>query len=197
MSMVKRTVRPFNLIIQTRHVEVGEPVKRYAERKLRKLTRHFDQLQEAQAVLKEERHRSDGRARVAEVTVWGDGLVLRGRHSDGDMRAAIDGVVDKLERQIRKRRSRLIDKRRIEVSRTRRRRAAVAAAALRATPAAPMPAEIVRIKRFVMKPMTPEDAIIQMERLGHAFFVFRNAQTEEISVLYRRRSGDYGVIEPE
>jgi putative sigma-54 modulation protein len=48
-----------------------------------------------------------------------------------------------------------------------------------------------------MKPMTPEDAIIQMERLGHAFFVFRNAQTEEISVLYRRRSGDYGVIEPE
>ncbi len=195
--MARRTVRPFNLIIQGRHLEVGEPLKRYAERKLRKLTRHFDQLQEAQAVLKEERHRSDGRAQVVEVTVWGDGLVLRGRHSEGNMRAAIDGVVDKLERQIRKRRSRLIDKRRIEVSRARRRQAAAAEAALRAVPAAPMPAEVVRIKRFVMKPMTAEDAIIQMERLGHAFFVFRNAQTEEVNVLYRRRTGDYGVIEPE
>lgn len=195
--MPSRTARPFNLIIQARHVEVGEPLKRYAERKLRKLTKHFDQLQEAQAVLKEERHRSDGRAQVVEVTVWGDGLVLRGRHSEGNMRAAIDGVVDKLERQIRKRRSRLIDKRRIEVSRARRRRAADAEAALRTTPAVPVPTEVVRIKRFVMKPMTAEDAIIQIERLGHAFFVFRNAQTEELNVLYRRRSGDYGVIEPE
>ena len=122
--MAGRTVRPFNLIIQARHVEVGEPLKRYVERKLRKLTRHFDQLQEAQAVLKEEHHGSDGRAQVVEVTVWGDGLVLRGRHSEGNMRAAVDAVVDKLERQIRKRRSRLIDKRRIEVSRARRRRAA-------------------------------------------------------------------------
>lgn len=195
--MPSRTVRPFNLIIQARHVEVGEPLKRYAERKLRKLTKHFDQLQEAQAVLKEERHRSDGRTQVVEVTVWGDGLVLRGRHSEGNMRAAIDGVVDKLERQIRKRRSRLIDKRRIEVSRARRRRAADAEAALRTTPAGSVPTEVVRIKRFVMKPMTAEDAIIQIERLGHAFFVFRNAQTEELNVLYRRRSGDYGVIEPE
>ncbi|MGH2452340.1 MAG: ribosome hibernation-promoting factor, HPF/YfiA family [bacterium] len=194
--MVRRALRPFNLIIQGRHLDIGEPLKRYAERKLHKLIRHFDQLQKAQAVLKEERHRSDGRAQVVEVTVWGDGLVLRGRHSDGNMRAAIDGVVDKLERQIRKRRSRLIDKRRTEVSRARRRRAAAAEAALRAVPAASMPAEVVRIKRFVMKPMTAEDAIIQIEGLGHAFFVFRNAQTEEINVLYRRQTGDYGVIEP-
>lgn len=192
--MARRAVRPFNLIIQGRHVEVGEPLKRYAERKLRKLSRHFDQLQEAQAVLKAERHRSDGRAQVAEVTVWGDGLVLRGRHSEEDMRAAIDGVVDKLERQIRKRRSKLIDKRRIDANRARRRQVAHAEAALRATPGPP---EVVRIKRFAMKPMTAEEAIIQIERLGHAFFVFRNAQTEEVNVLYRRQSGDYGVIEPE
>jgi putative sigma-54 modulation protein len=195
--MAKRPIRPFNLIIQGRGTAVDDPLRRYAERKLRKLTRHFDALQEAQAVLREERHHSDGKARVAEVTVWGDGVVLRGRHGDADMRAAIDGVVDKLERQMRKRRNRLIDKRRLEVSRARRRQAADAEARLRAVSTPPAAAEVVRIKRFVMKPMTAEDAMLQLERLGHAFFVFRNAQTEEINVLYRRRDGNYGVIEPE
>src|SRR3989304_1155303 len=73
-----RRAQPFNVIIQGRRLEVGDTLKRYAERKLRKLSRHLDQLREAQVVLEVERQRSAGRTQVAEVTVWGDGLVLRG-----------------------------------------------------------------------------------------------------------------------
>ncbi len=194
--MVHRT-QPLNVIIQGRHLDVGDTLKRYAERKVRKLSRHLDQLREAQVVLEVERQRSAGRTQVAEVTVWGDGVVLRGTHRSADMFASIDGVVDKLEKQVQKRRSRLIEKRRIDATRRKRRQVVDAEAALRAGPAPALPPEIVRLKRFAMKPMTAEDAIIQMERLGHAFFVYRDAQTEEVNVLYRRKSGDYGLIEPE
>jgi len=192
-----RRSQSLNVIIQGRHLDVGETLKRYAERKVRKLSRHLDRLREAQVVLEVERRRSAGRTQVAEVTVWGDGLVLRGTHRSGDMLAAIDGVVEKLEKQIEKRRSRLIEKRRIDATRSKRRQVADAAAALRAGPTPLLPPEIVRVKRFAMKPMTAEDAIIQMDRLGHAFFVYRDAQTEKVNVLYRRKNGDYGLIEPD
>jgi putative sigma-54 modulation protein len=192
-----RRVQPLNVIIQGRRLDVSDSLKRYAERKVQRLSRHLDQLREAQVVLEVEHRSSAGNTQVAEVTVWGDGLVLRGTHRSGDMFASIDGVVDKLEKQIEKRRSRLIEKRRIDATRSKRRQVANAESALRAVPAAPQPAEIVRFKRFVMKPMTAEDAIIQMERLGHAFFVFRDAQSEKIHVIYRRKRGDYGLIEPD
>lgn len=190
----RRQAQPFTLIIQGRHIGVDDALKRYAERKLGKLSRHFDRIHQAQAVLKVERHRTAGRAQVVEVTVWGDGVVLRGTHGSGDMYASIDGVVEKLEKQVEKVRSKRIEKRRIDASRAKRRLVADAEAALRATP---VPPEIVRVKRFAMKPMTAEDAMIQMEALGHDFFVFRDAQTEEVNVLYRRKQGDYGLIEPE
>ncbi len=194
--MARRT-QPFNVIIQGRHLSVGDPVKRYAERKLRRLSRHSSQLREAQAVLKVERQRSAGRTQVAEVTVWGDGLVLRGSHRSDDMFVSIDAVVDKLEKQIGKYRSRVIEKRRIDAVRQKRRKVATAEAGLRGTPTVPTPAEIVRVKRFIMKPMTAEDAILQMEQLGHAFFVYREAQNEKIYVVYRRKGGGYGLIEPD
>lgn len=184
------------VIIQGRRLEVGDALKRYAERKVRKLSRHLRHLRQAQVVLEVERQRSAGRTQVAEVTVWGDGLVLRGTHRSGDMFASIDGVVEKLEKQIEKRRSRLIEKRRIAATRDKRRQVAGAEAALREGPS-PLPPQIVRLKRFPMKPMTAEDAIMEMERLGHAFFVFRDARTEKIHVLYRRKRGDYGLIEPD
>ncbi|MDR7426811.1 MAG: ribosome-associated translation inhibitor RaiA [Armatimonadota bacterium] len=185
------------VIIQGRRLEVGDALRRYAERKVRKLSRHLRHLRQAQVVLEAERQRSAGRTQVAEVTVWGDGLVLRGTHRSGDMFTSIDGVVEKLEKQIEKRRSRLIEKRRIAATRDKRRQVAGAEAALRAGPPPSLPPQIVRLKRFPMKPMTAEDAIMEMERLGHAFFVYRDAQTEKIHVLYRRRQGDYGLIEPD
>lgn len=197
-----RRSQTFNIIVQGRRTTVSPALRAYVEEKLGKLQRYLDQIQEAQVVLSVGKDRQVGRAHLAEVTVWGDGVVLRGAHSSEDMHVSVDAVVEKLEKQIGKYRSRLIEKRRIDASRTRRRRDVQAAVALRkveqATVEMPgLPKEIVRTKRFAMKPMTAEDALMQMELLGHDFFVFRNTQTQEVNVLYRRKSGDYGLIEPE
>jgi putative sigma-54 modulation protein len=200
--------------VQGKHVTVTDALRERVEQKVSKLSRHFDQIQDAQVVLTVSRNRTVGRAQGAEVTVWCDGLVLRAEELSQDMYTSIDKAVDKLDRQIAKYRDRIIEKRRLDVSRARRRTRRSAEAALRAGPppkvegAAPEGAaargpgpgtgpDIVRTKRFDLKPMTVDEATLQMELLGHAFFVFRNAGTQEVSVVYRRRDGGYGLIEPE
>ncbi|MDR7420244.1 MAG: ribosome-associated translation inhibitor RaiA [Armatimonadota bacterium] len=184
--------------VQGKNLAVTEALRTYVTEKLSKLPRYFDQVQDAQVVLSVARDRNRGRAQTVEVTVWCDGLVLRAEEHSEDMYASIDLATEKLERQIAKYRSRMIEKRRQDESRKRQRREESAEIALRAGPdvdeAAPA---IVRTKRFAMKPMTTEEAAVQLELLGHEFFVFRQAATQEINVLYRRRDGNYGLIEPE
>ncbi len=183
-----------NIVVTGANVEVAEALRAYVARKLERLARYFDHLQEAKVVLREERRRPVGRARVVEVTVWGQGLVLRGEEAATDPYASVDRIVDKLEKQIAKHRSRLIDKRRLDERRQRSAERARAERAAKAEAEAPGP-RVVRRKRFPMKPMTEEDAAVQMELLGHSFFVYRDAESGRVCVLYRRRDGDYGVIE--
>ncbi len=183
-----------HVIVQGKHIDVTPALRTYAETKVGKLTRYFDHVQDAQVVLSVERHKNLGKAQVVEVTLRGDGIVLRGEDASSDMYASIDIVVGKLKKQIEKYRSKFILKRRIAAS---RRKASLISAAEAAQRASPPDLRIVRTKRFAMKPMTSEDAILQMELLGHAFFAFRNASTMEVNVVYRRKDGQYGVIEPE
>lgn len=183
-----------------KHLAVTEALRQYVTTKLAKLPRHFDHIQDAQVVFSVSRNRSVARAQVVEVTVWCDGLVLRAEEHSEDMYASIDRAVEKLERQIEKYRSRIIEKRRLDESRRRRRDHQSAEAALRTEPVPPADLEasrVVRTKRFAMKPMAADEAVLQMELLGHTFFVFRNASTRQVNVLYKRRDGDYGLIEPE
>ncbi|HEY3247697.1 MAG TPA: ribosome-associated translation inhibitor RaiA [bacterium] len=191
----KIPAQPLNVIVQGKHIVVTPSLKEYAEEKVGRIARYFDHVQEAQVVLSVARMDSLGKAQVVEVTVWGDGMVLRGKHASEDMYASIDGVSEKLRKQVGKFRSKLIERRRLEESRKKDQMVAYAEAALRAT--APGEPRIMRVKRFAMKPMSPEEAAIQMELLGHDFFVFRNTQSQEVNVLYKRGSGDYGLIEPE
>lgn len=190
--------QPLNVIVQGKHIDVTPSLREYAEEKVGRIARYFDHAQEAQVVLSVERRDTLGKAQVVEVTVWGDGMVLRGEHASEDMYASIDGVSEKLRKQIEKFRSKLIEKRRIDEARKKERMVASAEAALRVTPDEPLDGpRIVRTKRFAMKPMTPEEAALQMELLGHDFFVFRNTQSQEVNVLYKRADGNYGLIEPE
>lgn len=186
---------PLHVIVQGKHIAVTPALREYAEEKLGRLARYFDHVQEAQVVLSVERRRGDvGRAQVVEVTVRGDGVVLRGEEASADMYASIDLVVEKLKKQIARYRSRFIDRRRLAES---RRKTAALLRADRALRAGPREPQIVRTKRFAMKPMTAEDAALQMELLGHDFFVFRNASSLEVNVVYKRADGNYGVIEPD
>ncbi|MDQ7800201.1 MAG: ribosome-associated translation inhibitor RaiA [Armatimonadota bacterium] len=185
-----------NIVVTGANVEVAEGIRAYVAQKLQRLSRHFNHLQEAKVVMREERRRPVGRAQVVEVTVWGDGFVLRGEEAAADPYASVDRIVDKLEKQIARHRSRLIRKRRLDERRQRTVQRARAEAAAQQEPE-PLSPRVVRRKRFPMKPMTEEDAVLQMELLGHDFFVYRDADTGRICVLYRRKDGDYGVIEAE
>ena len=173
-----------------RNVEVTEALKNYLERKAERLDRYFDNIVDAKVVLSIAGAPHVGRRAKAEIQLNVPGGIIRVEESDPDMYAAIDRAVEVLEKQLKRFKGRLMGKRHSGLG-----------------PSAPPPSaheeeeepfepEIVRVKRFEMKPMTPEDAALQMEALGHAFFVFRNADTEEINVIYRRHDGNYGLIEP-
>ncbi len=193
-----RRTDPLHVIVQGKHLDVTPALREYAEEKVGRISRYFDQVQEAQVVLSVERRDGMGKAQVVEVTVWGDGLVLRGEEASQDMYASIDLVFDKLRKQIEKYRSKLIERRRISESRRKDRLAeAIRAEQRRADIDPEAETAIVRTKRFAMKPMTADDAVMQLELLGHDFFVFRNSETMEVNVVYRRDDGKYGLIEPE
>ncbi len=133
--------------------------------------------------------------RVAEVTLTVRDLILRAEESTPDLYASIDLVADKLERQVLRYKEKLV----AHGGRGGRPAAGAGRAAGVAVEEGAVGGEprVVKVKRFALKPLAVEDAVVHMDLLGHAFFVFRNAQTEEVNVIYRRRDGAYGLIEPE
>ena len=176
--------------VKGRNLEVSDTIRSYAEQKLAKLERQLNDPR-VELELAVERNPSIAANHVAEATIWTNGPVLRARESSSDMRASIDQLVEKLERQVKRYRSQ---------GRARRRKAARGNGPTEETiPVVPDEAEpmIVKTKQFAMNPMTPEDAVLQLELIGHDFFVFRSADTGEVNVLYRRRDGNYGLIEPQ
>jgi putative sigma-54 modulation protein len=172
------------LRVKGRGVEVTDALRSYAEKRLGKLERQLPDSQ-IELQLSAENNPSIKDSHVAEATVRTKGPVLRARESSHDMRASIDQLVDKLERQVTRYREK----------RGRRRRPS------RQAPeeGIPMPEEpqIVRTKQFSVKPMTAEEAVLQLELVGHDFFVFRDADSNEVNIVYRRRQGGYGLIEPQ
>jgi ribosome hibernation promoting factor len=178
------------LHVKGKNVEVTPAIHDYAERKLGKLAPQLADPTHVELELAVEKNPSIADNHVAEATIWTKGPVLRAREASGDMKASIDLLVDKLERQVKRYRQ----KRRHEHERHHER-------ANGAVPAAvPIPSEeevmIVKTKQFVLNAMSPEEAVEQLELIGHDFFVFRSDESGEINVVYRRRDGDYGVIEP-
>jgi putative sigma-54 modulation protein len=178
------------LHVKGKNVEVTDAIHDYAERKLGKLAPQLADPTHVELELAFERNPSIADNHVAEATIWTKGPVLRAREASGDMKASIDLLVDKLERQVK----RYQQKRRHEHERHEKR----ANGAVPGTVSIPSQEEvmIVKTKQFVLHGMSPEEAVEQLELIGHDFFVFRNDDSGEINVVYRRRDGDYGVIEP-
>lgn len=175
-----------------KNIEITEALRDYVERKTNKLERYFDEPLHVQVTLSVQREKH-----IAEVTIPYNGLILRGEEATQDMYVSVDKAVEKIERQIRKYKTRINRKLRKEETLIRP-NLAETLPDNRVTPDEIGEEEfpIVRVKRFTMKPMDVEEAVLQMNLLGHDFFVFRNAETEKTSVVYRRRDGGYGLIEP-
>jgi putative sigma-54 modulation protein len=177
-------------IVKGRNVEVPERVRDYAERKLAHIARVVDERTDAIIELSNEHHRSPDDAHIAEVTLVINGRTLHSHAAGSSYQAAIDTVVDKVERQAvdHKERPRVHARPSEEKILLRR----IADGTAEGTPER----GIVKVKRFAIEPMFEEDAIAAMEELGHRFFVFVNAENERVAVLYGRDDGQYGLIEP-
>jgi putative sigma-54 modulation protein len=177
-------------IVKGKNIEVPDRVRRYAERKFSRIERLLDDRSDAIVELSVEQHRSAADSHIVEVTLVIDGATLRGHAAGASFQAGLDEAMDKVERRAvdHKEKPRL-RARPIEEKQLLRRIADGTSDGLRER-------RIVKTKRFAIEPMFEEDAVSEMEEQGHSFFLFVNAETERLAVLYRRDDGDYGLIEP-
>ena len=182
--------------VKGRNISVTEALERYAFEKVERVSKFFDDehsVSRAEVELIHERNPSIAESEVVEATLFINGAVLKAREASEDMYASIDRMSDKLERQVKRYRGRQIDRWHGQIKNSHDE-----------LPVEPEPfvveeedeVRIVRTKQFQMKPMSAEEAVLQMELLDHDFFVFTSADTGDINVVYRRRDGDYGLIEP-
>ncbi len=172
------------LSVKGRNLEITPALRAYAEEKLSRLTRYLENIVTMHVILSVAKHRQ-----IAEVTIRVRDLTIRAEEESDDLYSSIDLVTEKLERQI------LRYKERIMAHAARGGNRGGREGTLRA--AAEEEPRVVKTKRFAVKPAGVDEAILQMNLLGHSFYVFRNAMTDEVNVLYRRKDGHYGLIEPE
>ncbi|MCR5396065.1 MAG: ribosome-associated translation inhibitor RaiA [Lachnospiraceae bacterium] len=171
--------------ITGRNIELTEGLKAAVEEKLSKLDKYFTEDTQANVTLSVEKERQK-----IEVTIPVKGSIIRSEQVSNDMYVSIDLVEEVIERQMKKYRNKL-------VSRQQEPGEFFAEEFISKADDEEEEISIIRSKKFGMKPMYPEDACVQMELLGHNFFVFRNAETDEVNVVYKRRGNTYGLIEPE
>ena len=170
--------------INGKNIEVTQSLRSAVESKIGKLERYFTQDPEAHVMLSVEK----GRQKI-EVTIPVKGGIIRAEEANEDLYTAIDRVEDVIERQLKKYKTKLTDKRQAGGS--------LEPAFLEDVDTEEEEIKIVKTKKFDIKPMYAEDACVQMELLGHSFYVFINAETDLVNVVYKRKGDTYGLIEPE
>lgn len=171
-------------IITGRNIEVTEGLKNAIYEKIGKLERYFTPATEIHVTLSVEKDRQK-----IEVTIPVKGSIIRSEQVSSDMYVSIDLVEEIIERQLKRYKTKLVDQKQSAAS--------FSEAYIEEEADDPEEIKIVRSKRFAVKPMDPEEACVQMELLGHSFFVFRNSETDEVSVVYKRKGNTYGLIEPD
>lgn len=179
------------LLITGKNLSVSDRTEEFVRTKLERLDRHLHEPVEARVELSQEKTKSANQRHIVQVTLANNGTVIRAEERAADIKVAVDAVVDKLDKQIRRYKDKQVRKRRAgeKISQE------VAAAA--AEGEIDDEARVVRTKRFKTSPMNAEEAIDQMELLGHSFFLFLNADSGDLNVVYRRNDGNYGLLEPQ
>jgi putative sigma-54 modulation protein len=188
-----------NLNIHGRNVEISDWIREYVEKKVGKLERYLPNITDARCELTHSPTRAASDRYTCQLTIWADGQILRAEESTSDIFASVDATVDKVYKQIRRFKGRRYQS---------KRRASAAASAEAELAAMTAIAEaldeeddeptgtLIRRKQFVLQPMDEEEAIEQMELLGHDFFVFLNTDSSVANVVYRRLDGNYGLLDP-
>lgn len=186
------------LVIHGKNIEITDAIREYVHQKIEKAVSHFQNLTtEVDVHLSVARNPRISPKQAAEVTIYANGSVIRAEESSESLYASIDLVADKIARQLRKYKERRQDKKTHAQSKTgagAEEQPVVSDLIGDRTPE--LPSEVVRTKYFAMPPMTIEEALEQLQMVGHDFYMFCNAETGEINVIYERNHGGYGVIQP-
>jgi len=187
-----------NVIVSGKNLKITEPLREYAVEKVESIQRYFDHIIETDITLSADRKKSEGQSCRVNVTVWANGTILKSMDSREEMYAAINGAIGKIERQLKKYKQKLREN-------PKRRRPSLAAempvpvesvhTVMKVTRQESKP-QIIRTQNFAMKPMSIDEAAMQLEALKQDFMVFANAETNEVNVVYRRNDGNIGLIEP-
>jgi len=173
------------IIVSGKNMDITDALRDIAESKLERIDKLFGTEVDAQVTMSVEKNRQ-----IVEITIpLKNGVILRAEESTNDMYTSIDKSVDKLHKQLEKQKTRIEKRYRGHESIRVENIADVEEAEKRDL-------KIVKTKRFPVKPMDPEEAVLQMELMGHSFFVFGNSESEEVNVVYKRKDGNYGLIEP-
>jgi len=184
-----------NITVYGKNFDVTPSLKDYARDKMQKLEKYFEDIpMEVHITMEVEKERH-----IVEVTAYVKGLILRGEEETTDMYASLDGVIDKVERQIHKYKTRIHNKmieRKQEYKEEYMEEREEMIRKRKEPEEDEFEPKIVKTKQFAMKPMDVQEAVMQMDLIGHDFFVFSNADTNEVNVVYKRRDGNYGLIEP-
>ncbi|WP_315081619.1 ribosome hibernation-promoting factor, HPF/YfiA family [uncultured Clostridium sp.] len=173
------------VIVIAKNIELTNALREMVEKKISKLGKYFNSDIEAKATLSVQRNRQ-----IVEIMIPFNGVVLRGEEANEDMYRAIDLVEEKLERQIRKQKTKLSRKKNGSLK-------FGEIVGLSPVAADEEEAKLVKRKRFGVKPMDIDEAILQMELVGHSFFVYQDVESNKINVIYKRKDGDYGLLDPE
>lgn len=188
-------------MLKSKNVEISDTLRDYINKKLDRLGRHLDRIIETKVELAREHTRSQDDRYTAQITISANHTILRTEERGEELRAVVDLAIDSMDRKIDRYKTRLS-------RRNKRTGTGITSAEVVEIEAGPAPeleegepgAELTRVarhKRFSIEPMFPEEAAEQMELLGHGFFVFYNASSEQVCVIYRRKDGTYGLLEPE
>lgn len=184
-------MKKMKIRIKGNNIKVSKNLKEYIEEKIGRLSKYYDRLQSAEVELLRQDNRNAEESQRVEVTLNANGTVFRCEEASISMYASIDIVSEKLVRQLKRYKSKLIDRGRGE-----KHEPMVEMELPEEGEAQPEP-QIVKVKRFPVKPMSPVEASLQMEMLNHAFFVFLNQESDQVNVIYKRTDGDFGLIEPD
>jgi len=170
-----------NIIVTGRHLEITPALRTYAEKKIKRFDRYLSNIAEAIVTISVQKYRHK-----VEVLMKANGVLIQAEGITGDVYSSIDEVTEKLERQVKRYKEKLVSHRKTEGKSN---QMAIEAVALET-------GRIIKNKRFELKPMSPDEAAMQMELLDKDFFVFTNDNSGDINVIYRRRDGNFGLIEP-
>ncbi|RME75069.1 MAG: ribosome-associated translation inhibitor RaiA [Chloroflexi bacterium] len=191
------------LVLTGKNFVISDRIREYVEKKVGKLDRYLPDIDEAHVEITEERTKSAKDRKIVQITLRANGAILRAEERSEAIYACIDTAVDKIHRQIIRYKGKRLrrwqgnnKKQRQEVVEMQEMIPEVEPELLEALSEEPA-GKIVRVKRFVAHPMNEEEAVEQMELLGHDFFVFYNADLGRLNVIYRRKDGNYGLLDPE